>query len=52
MNATPKDDSNANVIECLAELLVSTHDGLANLRVTEAIAEAMRTGCVVDIGSA
>jgi predicted dehydrogenase len=32
-----------------AEPLVSVHDGLANLRVTEAIAEAAQTGRVVTL---
>jgi predicted dehydrogenase len=32
--------------------LVSAHDGLQNLRVTEAIAEAAKTGCMVQVTSA
>jgi predicted dehydrogenase len=32
-----------------AEPLVTVRDGLANLRVTEAIVEAVRSGCAVDL---
>jgi predicted dehydrogenase len=39
----------ADVIEGKAAPLVSTRDGVQNLRVTEAIAEAARTGLVVQI---
>ncbi|SDP82968.1 Predicted dehydrogenase [Rhodoferax sp. OV413] len=39
----------ADVIEGKAQPLVSTRDGVQNLRVTEAIAEAARTGLVVQI---
>jgi len=40
------------VIRGEAAPLVSVRDGLANLRVTEAIAEAVRTGCTVAIPAA
>ena len=36
------------VIRGEAEPLVSARDGLANLRITQAIVEAAKTGCVVD----
>ena len=39
------------VAQGLAEPLVSVHDGLANLRVTEAIKAAAQTGQVVSIGT-
>jgi predicted dehydrogenase len=39
----------AQVIRGQAQPLVSVHDGLQNLRVTEAIAEAARSGGVVTL---
>jgi predicted dehydrogenase len=36
-----------DVIEGTAQPLVTVHDGLQNLRITEAIAEAARTGAIV-----
>lgn len=42
----------AAVVRGEAEPLVSVHDGLQNLRVTEAIVEAARTGSVVQIETA
>jgi predicted dehydrogenase len=39
----------AAVIRGEAEPLVSAHDGLQNLRVTEAISQAARTGQVVNL---
>jgi predicted dehydrogenase len=40
------------VVRGEAEPIVSARDGLENLRVTEAIAEAAKTGCTVDTTSA
>jgi predicted dehydrogenase len=37
----------ADVVEGKAAPLVTARDGLANLRVVDAIVEAARTGCVV-----
>ena len=39
------------VIRGEAQPLVSARDGLANLRVTEAISQAVRTGCAVEIAT-
>jgi hypothetical protein len=39
------------VVRGEAQPLVSAFDGLQNLRVTEAIAEAARSGVIVDITS-
>lgn len=36
-----------DVIHGTAKPLATVHDGLQNLRVAEAIAEAARTGCIV-----
>lgn len=39
-----------DVIAGIAQPLVTVHDGLQNLRITEAIAEAARTGTIVNTG--
>ena len=38
----------ASSLSALAQPLVSVHDGLRNLQITEAIAEAARTGAAVE----